>query len=139
MVWSEIALICVGAVLVIVVLAWIISAVVKHNKNSDKRVDGVDIIDGVRYTKSENVIDDRGKVKVSLKKGDHLLERGKEYLVSKNSDLLPGKYTVLSADENTDKINIRIGGVVREYKHFSSIVLTEGDKVSSVSHNIVLR
>ena len=139
MVWSEIALICVSVVLVVVALAWIITAIVKHKNNSKYRVDGVYVSDGVRYTKDGKVIDDHGNVKVTLNKGDFLLERGKEYVCEKDSDLLPGKYTVLSADENTKNINIRIGGVVREYKHFSSIVITEGDKISAVSHNVILR
>ena len=139
MVWSEIALICVAAVLVIVVLAWIITAARRRNKEKEREVDGVKIIDGVRYTRSSDVVDERGNVKISLNKGDHLLERGREYTVGKNGDLLAGKYTILSADENTDSINIRIGGLVREYKHFSSVVLNEGDQVSAVSNSIVLR
>ena len=139
MVWSEIALICVGAVLVIVALAWIITAVRRHNKQKEYQVDGVKIIDGVRYTRSNDVVDERGNVKISLNKGDHILERGREYLVSKSGDLLPGKYTILSADENTKAVNIRIGGLVREYEHFSSVVLSEGDEVSPVSNSIVLR
>ncbi|MBQ8762362.1 MAG: hypothetical protein IJZ26_03545 [Clostridia bacterium] len=137
--WTEIALICVSAVLVIVAAAWIITAVVNKRKTAGNRVDDVYIKDGVRYTRNGEVVDEKGNVKISLNKGDIMLERGKEYICSKEGQLLPGKYTVLSADENNDKVNIRLGGVVREYNHFSSIVITEGDEISSVSHNIILR
>lgn len=139
MVWSEIALICVGAALVIVVCAWIITTIVKHNNSSDQRVDGVYIKDGVRYTKDKKVVDEQGRVAVTLNKGDIMLERGKKYRVTKTGKILPGKYTVLSADENVDEINIRIGGLVKKVKHFSDIVLTEGDEISAVSANVVLR
>lgn len=135
--WSEIALICVSVVLLVVVIGWIVTSHNQKAKDKDKKVDDYEIIDGVRYTKDDKVIENDGDVKVTLKKGDIMLERGKEYKVGK--DLLAGKYTVLTGDENTQEINIRIGGLVKEYKHFSSIVLTDGDVISAVSANVVLR
>ncbi len=135
--WSEIALICVSVVLVVIVLLWIITLTKNKGKYSDKKVDDYEIIDGVRYTKDDKVLDDKGKVKLSLKKGDIMLERGKNYKVGK--DLLVGKYTVLSADENVDAVSMRVGGIVKDYKHYSSIVLTEGDVISALSSNVILR
>ncbi len=135
--WSEIALICVGCVLVIVVLAWIVTTSRQRGKDIDKKVDDYEIIDGVRYTKDDKVIGNSGEAKITLKKGDKMLERGKKYKVGK--DLLAGKYTVLTADENVDTVAIRIGGLVKDYKHFTSIVLTEGDVISPVSANVILR
>ena len=140
MVWSEIALICVSVVLVILIIAIIaINVIRRKDKHDGKRTDELEVIDGVRYTKDDVVVDENGKASVTLKKGDIMLERGKEYLVGENGDLLAGKYTVLTADENRESVNIRIGGLVRDYKHFSSIVLTDGDKISPVSNNVVLR
>lgn len=140
MTWSEIALICVSVVLVMLIIAIIaINVIRRKDKHDGKRTDELEVIDGVRYTKDDVVVDESGKASVTLKKGDIMLERGKEYLVGENGDLLAGKYTVLTADENRESINIRIGGLVRDYKHFSSIVLTDGDKISPVSNNVVLR
>lgn len=139
MVWSEIALICVSVVLVFVVIAWVASALKNKKSNKDKQTEDVYIKDGVRYTKSENVLKENGDIKVSLNKGDFLMERGKEYKVGEDGDLLAGKYTVLSSDENIGAVNIRVGGLVREYKHFSSIVITNGDVISAVSANVILR
>ena len=139
MVWSEIALICVSIVLVLVVIAWVCVALKQKDNAKNNRVDDIYIKYGIRYTKRGEVLDKDGKVKVSLNKGDILLERGKEYKVGEKGDLLAGKYTVLSADENLDSVNIRVGGLVREFKHFSSIVLTEGDTISAVSANVILR
>ena len=135
----EIALICLGVVLVIVLIALIIVTTMLRRKDGDKKTGKLEVIDGVRYTKDEKVEDEQGNAKVTLNKGDIMLERGKEYLVGENGDLLAGKYTVLTADENRESVNIRIGGLVRDYKHFSSIVLTDGDKISPVSNNVVLR
>ncbi len=140
MTWSEIALICVSIVLVMLIIAIIaINVIRRKDKHDGKRTDELEVIDGVRYTKDDVVVDESGKASVTLKKGDIILERGKEYLVGENGDLLAGKYTVLTADENRESVNIRIGGLVRDYKHFSSIVLTDGDKISPVSNNVVLR
>lgn len=140
MTWSEIALICVSVVLVMLIIAIIaINVIRRKDKHEGKKTDELEVIDGVRYTKDDVVVDESGKASVTLKKGDIMLERGKEYLVGENGDLLAGKYTVLTADENSESVNIRIGGLVRDYKHFSSIVLTDGDKISPVSNNVVLR
>ena len=90
-------------------------------------------------TKSEQPLDKDGQANVTLKKGDIMLERGKEYKVGDNGDILAGKYTILTADENISSVNMRIGGLVRDYKHLSSIILTEGDVISTLSANVVLR
>lgn len=137
--WSEIALVCVSVVLIIVVLAWLISARKKLGQPKENLVDDCEIIDGVKYTKSEQPLDKDGQVNVTLKKGDIMLERGKEYKVGENGDILAGKYTILTADENISSVNMRIGGLVRDYKHLSSIILTEGDVISTLSANVVLR
>ena len=131
--WSEIALIVVGVLLVVMLILFGVTYSKLKHKDSDKKVEDYEIIDGVRYTKDDKVIDDKGKAKLSLKKGDIVLERGKEYKVGK--DLLAGKYTVLTGDENTEVVAMRIG----DYKHFSSIVLTDGDVISAVSANAILR
>lgn len=134
----EITIICLASVIILAILIWFILSLVGKKKNKNN-VNETIVNDGVRYTKSDEVFDENGKTQVTLNKGDVLLERGKEYRVSKNGLILPGKYTVLSADSNRDFMNLRIGGIVREYKHFSSIVLTEGDVISAVSANAVLR
>lgn len=135
--WSEIALIVVGVLLVVMLVLFGVTYSKLKHKDSDKKVEDYEIIDGVRYTKDDKVIDDKGNAKLSLKKGDIVLERGKEYKIGK--DLLAGKYTVLTGDENTEVVAMRIGGIVKDYKHFSSIVLADGDVISAVSANAVLR
>lgn len=123
--------------LILVVIA--IALLVKRAKEKGRKVGSVKVSKGVRYTKDELVLDESGDVKISLAKGDVLLLKGKEYIVKKKTGLLPGKYAVLSAAEETPAVNIRMGGFVREYKHFEAIVLVEDDIICAVSHNVVLR
>ena len=132
--WSEILVICVCVVLLLVFVGWFVLSIVKTSK---KKKDDVEVINGTRYSKDDSSTQENGNANVTLNKGDIMLERGKEYLVGK--DLMPGKYTILTGDENVDEINIRIGGIVKSYKHDTSVVLTKGDKISAVSANVVLR
>ncbi len=137
--WSIIALIVVSAVLVIVVLSWLISAIVRRRKKDGEVVSGVYVRNDARYTKKDEVTDKAGNVLVSLREGDILLDRNQTYLVSKDSLLMPGKYTVLVANENVPEVKIRLSGIVRTYAHNSDIVLTEGEKICAVSGTVILR
>lgn len=136
--WTEIALICTGIALIFVVVAWIATSL-KTKKDDKNKVGGYEITNGVRYTKDDKALNEKGETNITLNYGDIMLERGKEYRVGEKADLLPGKYTLLSCNENIKAINMRIGGIVKEYKHFSSIVLTDGDKISALSANAILR
>ena len=134
-----IVLIVVLSVLFIVIVAWIARENRLRIEKEGRRVEKVVVKHGARYTKSQEVITEDGDVKASLNRGDFVLTKNKKYKIGKHEDLLPGKYTILSPDENQDKINIRISDTVREYKHNSSIVLSDGDVISAVSSGIVLR
>ena len=107
--------------------------------NSENKADDVRFVDGVRYTESKKELDEKGNVKVTHTEGDVILKRGITYKVEKMGTVIPGKYTVLSASESDDKFNIRIGDFVREYSHRDNIVLAEGQEITSVSHDIILR
>lgn len=137
--WSEILLICVCALFLVIIIAWLVVKKKSTDEEKDNKVSKYEVIDGVRYSKDEEVLKNDGSAKVTLNNGDIILERGKEYTVGEKGDLLAGKYTILLADENISSVNMRIGGIVREYKHFTSVVLTEGDIISAVSANVILR
>ena len=124
-----------------VVIIFVMRGKLKAAKQGDPKnqVGKVIIENGVRYTATKDVITDKGDVNVSHNKGDIILDRGKVYTVSKGGRILPGKYSVLSADENTDTFALRVGGLVREYKHFSDIVLNDGSTIEATSHKVILR
>ena len=132
-----IAIIVMGIVIVVLGIVMAIM-VVKGNKSSNKS-DNVYTSKGVRYTKTSSEYKENGGVAITHREGDIILERGQVYKVAKGSYFMPGKYTMLSAGENAQKFNVRIGGVVREYSHATDIVLADGDEISAVSHTIILR
>lgn len=112
--------------------------VLRKMRSGEIKTGKVKVVDGVRYTK-DDVVERNGEINVTHKVGDITLLRGKEYEVVKDGEVMPGKYTVLTADEDTGVFNIRIGGFVREFTHNTPVVLAEGDTVCAVSHTVVLR
>lgn len=131
------AVIAEGVVIVGLAVALIIA--IKKNGQPGSKADNVRIIDGVRYTTDKLEYGEDGQPAVTHRKGDILLERGKTYTVRLGGKIIPGKYTVLTGSENTDKFNLRIGGIVREYSHAEDIVLADGEEICAVSHAVILR
>ncbi len=93
---------------------------------------------GTRYTNDSKTEKD-GEMNITYNTADILLKVGKAYKVGKKEKIIPGKYKVLSADGMAEEFNIRIHDVVRGYKHDTDIVLAEGDVITAVSHNVILR
>lgn len=94
---------------------------------------------GVRYTPDAEIVDADGNANISYVKEDVILQPRKMVVVDKKGIVKPGKYTVLSAYENEDTFNIRIGLYVKEYKHGQEIVLVQGDEICPTSSTIILR
>lgn len=132
-------IIIVESIVIIVLAALLIAFFMKDRKEKQADKHAVYVKDGVRYTYTDKVEDERGKVAVTHREGDIILEKGVTYIVGEQNGILPGKYTVLSAQEVTPAFNIRMGDFVREYKHDSGIVLADGEKITPVSHSIILR
>lgn len=72
-------------------------------------------------------------------KDDVLVPAKVEMKVGKGANILPGKYTILSTDENRLDLNIKIGGYVRVYSHGSEIILAEGDTIMPIAVGIILK
>ena len=136
---AERIIIIVESVVIIILAALLIAFFMKDRKERQADKHAVYVKDGVRYTYTDNVEDERGKVAVTHREGDIILEKGITYIVGEQNGILPGKYTVLSAQEVTPAFNIRMGDFVREYKHDSGIVIADGEKITPVSHSIILR
>lgn len=127
---------CLAAVVAIMI---IIGNVISKKAKAVDNVYNVVVKDGVRYTTDKAITTEHGDVKVTHRMGDIQLNRGVTYTVAKGDNIIPGKYAVLSIDNNVDKFNMRIGGFVRELVHGSNIVLSEGDEIAAVSHDVALR
>lgn len=128
----------VGAFAALLVTLLVILALNNRKRKDSVKVSNVKTINGVRYTKDNSIIVGNKSV-ITHAVGDIVLERGKEYIVHKGGEIIPGKYCALSASDETDIFNLRLGGFVREYKNATDIVLGEGDKIAAVSHIVILR
>lgn len=113
----------------------------KRAKADSKTREAEEVVtkDGVRYTPDAEIVDKEGKMNLSYVKNDVILQPRKVVVVDKKGQLKPGKYTVLSAYENEETFNIRIGLYVKEYKHGQEIVLVQGDEVCPTSSTIIFR
>lgn len=100
-------------------------------------------VDDVRYTMEENAVKETEEgtpeVNATFLQKDFVLPQNTPFEVSSQGELKPGKYIVLSTDENQTSFNIRVGIYVREYKHNQEIILAEGDTICAVSGAVILR
>ena len=109
------------------------------NALKDREVDDVNIKKGVRYTVDQTVVDENGEMNVSYGQGDIVLNQGKTEVVGVKNKVKPGKYTMLSAKDEDEKFNLRVGAYVKEYKHNQKIVLAEGQEITAVNCTVILR
>lgn len=133
--WSEIALICETTLLIVFLIYFLIHKFKKKNDVIADQNEEIEIVNGVRYKKTA----DEQNQNLALKKGDQILKRGKYYQVGEGLDVLAGTYTLLVADGDVTSVNIKISGLVKEFKHGSTLILAEGDNLEPLSSNIVLR
>lgn len=133
------------AILAIAAGVFLISAVVlgvlyarERAANDKNRAGKVKIKNGVRYSADDRITGEEGAL-VTLAEGDFLLKKGKVYRADKDGELLPGTYTVLASGDAAHAFKLRAGGYVRDYRHGDTLVLAEGEEISAVSCNVILR
>ena len=136
----QVLLIVAGVVILLLTAALItVSVLLIQKTRSTTKAGNVKIINGVRYTTDKNEFKENGSAAITHLEDDFILERGVTFTARKGSKLVPGKYTILSAVEGVHSFNIRVGGLVREVRHASDIVLNDGDQICAVSHSAILR
>lgn len=108
-------------------------------ESKTRQAEEVVIKNGIRYTPDAEIVDKQGNVDISYVRSDVVLQPRKVVTVDKKGQIKPGKYTVLSAYENEETFNIRIGLFVKEYKHGQEIILVQGDEICPTSSTIILR
>ncbi len=94
---------------------------------------------GVRYTVSDKTKTEEGDIVATFVKGDIILVPDQIYKVNKQGPIKPGRYNILSTQDNFAKVNIKINGVARSQAHDSGIVFAEGDIVVAPNVSVVLR
>ena len=108
-------------------------------EEANREVEDVDVKKGIRYTEDATIVDKTGEMNVTYNQQDLILRQNKTYTAKRQADIKPGKYTILSARDNEETFNVRIGVYVKEYKHGQTIVLGEGEEITPVSTDIILR
>ena len=106
---------------------------------ASREVDDVTIKKGVRYTDDMTIVTQDGETNISFGKGDCVLKQNQTYKAEKKGYVHPGKYTILATKEDEESFNVRIGVYVKEYHHGQEVVLTEGEEITPVSTDIILR
>lgn len=105
-------------------------------KKSDKSI--VKEKDGIRYTKSDEIKNENGQV-ASFVKGDIILKVDKVYKVGVNGEIKPGRYNILSSQEDINKVTLKVNGISRSQTHNSGIVFANDDIVIAEKYSIILR
>ena len=127
-------------VLLAIVFAFVNKKYSKLLKNmSEREVDDVMTKNGVRYTTDQTVVDEDGNMNVSFGSDDVVLKQKTTEIVGRKNYVKPVKLVVLSTYGETEKFNIRVGAYVKEYSHNQTIVLAEGEEVTAISCNVILR
>lgn len=127
-------------VLLAIVFAFVNKKLTKLLKAMDPReVDDILKKKGVRYTVDQTVVDEQGNMNVSYGSGDVMLVQNQTEVVGVKNKVKPGKYTLLSTADESEVFNIRVGSYVKEYKHNQTIVLADGEEITSVNGNVILR
>ena len=127
-------------VLLAIVFAFVNKKYSKLLKNmSEREVDDVMTKNGVRYTTDQTVVDEDGNMNVSFGSDDVVLKQNTTEIVGRKNYVKPGKWVILSTSGETEKFNIRVGAYVKEYSHNQTIVLAEGEEVTAISCNVILR
>ena len=105
----------------------------------EREVDGVNTKKHTRYTIDQTVVDEKGEMNVSFSTSDIILKQNETQLVGKKTKIWPGKYVLLSTKDEDETFNIRVGNYVKEYKHNQKIILSEGQEITAVSCDVILR
>lgn len=108
------------------------------NAMRNREVDNVNQKNGVRYTVNQTVVDENGEMNVSLSQKDIILKQNETQIAGIKNKIKPGKYTVLSSGDD-EKLNIRLGDLVKEYRHGQSIIIAEGEEITAISSTVILR
>jgi len=75
----------------------------------------------------------------TLKIGEILLEQNKEYTISSESNLLPGKYTLYTLDKNQVSFRVRINSDVVELENNSTYNFNENDTILPLNSNLIIK
>lgn len=129
----------IAALMLIALVVLLILLIVKFKNRGVVVVEDVKIKNHPHNFEYKKPVDKNKEITLNLLERDFLLKRGVVYVAKEEEILLPGKYSVLCAEDDIHKFNIRLNGLVREYQDNDTIIIKEGEEICSVSHTTILR
>lgn len=138
-------IIILGAVALFFVIMFVLGAIrLKKQKAikaeiESREVDDVNMKHGVRYTDDLTIVTQDGDPNISFGKKDVVLKQNQTFVANKKGPVHAGKYTILATKDGETAFNVRIGFYVKEYHHGEEIVLAEGEEITAVSTDLILR
>ena len=127
---NEMMLICVCACAVVgAITGFIAFSVSKRNKNKKDEQQTVEQQETLTQEQAYLEANERGEI---------VMSRNVIYSAGIDGQIKSGKYIMKSADGATDKFNVRVNGLVREYAGGDVVLLSDGDTLSPVSGAVIL-
>lgn len=121
------------ALIIIFYSSMLIYQKVKQNKL------GIKTEKGKRFTTESSPFKNESQTNVTFVENDIILKVDEIYIIGKKHNILPGKYVVLSTVDTVSDIQIRLNGNVKNIKHNTAIVLADGDEITPLLNNLILR
>lgn len=76
---------------------------------------------------------------VVQRKIDKLLKKDVTYIIGSKGGIVPGKYIIVTADESNPSFDIKLGNYYKLYDTGNTIILKNGEEVTPVTCDILLR
>lgn len=94
--------------------------------------------DGKQMDEQQNTLTQEQTYLEANDRGEIVMSRNVIYSAGIDGQIKSGKYLMKSADGATDKFNVRVNGLVREYESGDVVILSDGDTLSPVSGAVLL-
>ena len=99
----------------------------------------VKIENNVRYTTQKELTNKDGEVNITFNNNDVILSINRTYIVGSKNKVAPGKYTMLSVNQEKSSFGLKVNGISATYSHGCDMVFAEGDIICPTTQNIILR
>ena len=126
------------ALVVLIILIVIISVVAKHKKRvaaEEREQQQAQIEQDI-----QNEVDARVNQRLAEIRDEYLvIPRNVQHWVGDDGQLARGKYVLKSATSSETTFNLRVNGLVEEYKDGDTIFLIVGDTITPVSGSVMIK
>ena len=127
----EIVLIALGIAFVAVVLGVVLYKVIKSAVRNKKAANEQRLEQAVEHAAEKMVMEKRNEFLV--------MARNTTYNVGVDGEIAIGKYVLKNSVESDDSFNLRLNGLVQNFKNGDVVTLAAGDTVCAVSGSVLIK